>query len=73
MLMDKVSHRPGDWVLIQAAASGTGVAALQIARLHGLRVIAVAGHIGRDVGQHQPAQIGPDPDMRGQSRLRRHR
>jgi NADPH:quinone reductase-like Zn-dependent oxidoreductase len=43
MLMDKVSHRPGDWVLIQAAASGTGIAALQIARLHGLRVIAVAG------------------------------
>ncbi|MCB1046426.1 MAG: zinc-binding dehydrogenase [Calditrichaeota bacterium] len=43
MLNDKVSHRPGDWVLIQAAASGTGIAALQIARLHGLRVIAVAG------------------------------
>lgn len=43
MLMAKAHHRPGDWVLIQAAASGTGIAALQIARLHGLRVLAVAG------------------------------
>ena len=43
MLADKVRLRPGDWVLIQAAASGTGVAALQIARLFGARVIATAG------------------------------
>lgn len=43
MLTRKVALRPGDWVLIQAAASGTGVAALQIARLFGARVIASAG------------------------------
>jgi NADPH:quinone reductase-like Zn-dependent oxidoreductase len=42
MLTRKVSLHPGDWVLIQAAASGTGVAALQIARLFGARVIATA-------------------------------
>lgn len=43
MLRRKVDLKPGDAVLIQAAASGTGVAALQIARLHGARVVATAG------------------------------
>jgi NADPH:quinone reductase-like Zn-dependent oxidoreductase len=43
MLCEKVSMKPGDWVLVQAAASGTGLAALQIARLFGARVIATAG------------------------------
>lgn len=43
MLARKVSLKPGDAVLIQAAASGTGVAALQMARLFGARVMATAG------------------------------
>ncbi len=43
MLCDKVSLKPGDWVLVQAAASGTGLAAVQIARLFGANVIATAG------------------------------
>ncbi|MDP2360660.1 MAG: zinc-binding dehydrogenase [bacterium] len=43
MLARKVALAPGDWVLIQAAASGTGLAALQIARLFGARVLATAG------------------------------
>ncbi len=43
MLIDKVSHKLDDWVLVQAAASGTGIAAVQIAQMHGLRVIATAG------------------------------
>lgn len=43
MLCDKVSLKPGDWVLVQAAASGTGLAAVQIARLFGAKVIATAG------------------------------
>ena len=43
MLAGKVRLAPGDWVLIQAAGGGTGVAALQIARLFGARVIATAG------------------------------
>ncbi|MCB1007499.1 MAG: zinc-binding dehydrogenase, partial [Acidobacteria bacterium] len=33
----------GDTVLVQGAGSGVGVAAIQIARLHGARVIATAG------------------------------
>ncbi|WP_158241887.1 type I polyketide synthase [Tabrizicola sp. TH137] len=33
----------GDWVLIHGAAGGVGLAAIQIARLRGLRVIATAG------------------------------
>ncbi|MDI3317015.1 MAG: zinc-binding dehydrogenase [Bacillota bacterium] len=35
--------RPSDTVLVLAAGSGIGVAALQIARLHGARVLAAAG------------------------------
>jgi NADPH:quinone reductase-like Zn-dependent oxidoreductase len=42
MLTRKVDLRPGQWVLVQAAASGTGVAAVQIARLFGARVVAAA-------------------------------
>ncbi|MBM3516453.1 MAG: zinc-binding dehydrogenase [Alphaproteobacteria bacterium] len=33
----------GEWVLVNAAGSGVGSAAVQIARLHGARVIASAG------------------------------
>jgi NADPH:quinone reductase-like Zn-dependent oxidoreductase len=43
MLARKARPEPGDWVLVQAGASGTGVAAIQIARLFGARVIATAG------------------------------
>jgi len=43
MLVRKVALRPGQWVLVQAAASGTGMAAVQIARLLGAHVVAAAG------------------------------
>lgn len=43
MLVDKAAVRPGETVLVQGAGSGVGVAAVQIARLHGARVIATAG------------------------------
>ena len=43
MLTQKVRLKPGDAVLVQAAASGTGVAAVQVARLFGARVLATAG------------------------------
>jgi NADPH:quinone reductase-like Zn-dependent oxidoreductase len=43
MLVDKAAVRPGETVLVHGAASGVGVAAIQIARLHGARVIATAG------------------------------
>jgi NADPH:quinone reductase-like Zn-dependent oxidoreductase len=42
MLTKKAPVRPGDDVLVMAAGSGVGVAAVQIAKLHGARVIATA-------------------------------
>ena len=43
MLVNKAKVQPGDTVLVVAASSGVGSAAVQIARLHGARVIATAG------------------------------
>jgi len=43
MLVANCQIRPGDWVLVLAAGSGVGVAAIQIAKLHNATVIAAAG------------------------------
>ena len=43
MLVTKAGIRRGEDVLVLAAGSGVGQAAIQIARLHGARVIATAG------------------------------
>lgn len=43
MLRTRARVRPGEIVLVQAAGSGVGTAAIQIARLLGARVIATAG------------------------------
>lgn len=43
MLVVRANIQPGMDVLVQAAGSGVGSAAIQIARLHGARVIATAG------------------------------
>lgn len=43
MLVTKCQVRPGEVVLVLAAGSGVGVAAVQIAKLHGAIVIAAAG------------------------------
>lgn len=43
MLMTRGALRQGDTVLVLAAGSGVGQAAIQIARLHGARVFATAG------------------------------
>ena len=43
MVVDKLGVRPGDDVLVMAAGSGVSVAAIQIAKLFGERVIATAG------------------------------
>ncbi|MBV8758813.1 MAG: zinc-binding dehydrogenase [Deltaproteobacteria bacterium] len=43
MVVHKARVAPGDTVLVQGAGSGVGVAAIQIAKLHGARVIATAG------------------------------
>lgn len=42
MLVGRARVRPGDKVLVQAGASGVGVFAIQVARLHGARVAATA-------------------------------
>lgn len=42
MLTRKAPIQPGDEVLVIAAGSGVGVAAVQIAKLHGARVLATA-------------------------------
>jgi 2-desacetyl-2-hydroxyethyl bacteriochlorophyllide A dehydrogenase len=42
MLTNRVTVRPGDWVLVIGAASGVGSAAIQIARQLGGRVMATA-------------------------------
>jgi NADPH:quinone reductase-like Zn-dependent oxidoreductase len=43
MLVNKCAVKPSDTVLVVAASSGVGSAAVQIARAHGARVIATAG------------------------------
>jgi NADPH:quinone reductase-like Zn-dependent oxidoreductase len=59
MVVHKGRVQPGDVVLVQGAGSGIGVAAIQIAKLHGARVIATAGtdekleaakRLGADIG-----------------------
>ncbi len=57
MLISRASLRAGETVLVLAAGSGVGQAAIQIARLHGARVIATAGSDdklarARDLGAH---------------------
>lgn len=43
MLVAQAQVQPGDWVLVLAAGSGVGVAAVQIAKLFGANIIAAAG------------------------------
>ncbi len=43
MILTRAQLRVGETVLVNAAGSGVGVAAIQIAKLHGARVIASAG------------------------------
>ncbi len=55
MLFRRVGLKPGDDVLVQAAGSGVGSAAIQIAKLAGARVIATAGSdaklkLGQELG-----------------------
>ena len=42
-LVLRAKVREGEWVLVHAAAGGVGLAAVQIARALGARVIATAG------------------------------
>ena len=47
MVVHKARAAPGDTVLVHGTGSGIGTAAIQIARLHGARVIATAGSAGK--------------------------
>ena len=42
-LLQKGRLQPGEWVLIHGAAGGIGIAAIQVAKLFGAKVIATAG------------------------------
>jgi len=57
MLVERARVRPGLDVLIQAAGSGVSSAALQIAKLHGARVIVTAGS---DAKLEQARALGAD-------------
>ncbi len=47
MLFTRTTVRPGEDVLVHAAGSGVGIAAIQLARLAGARVITTAGSDGK--------------------------
>ncbi|TFK44713.1 hypothetical protein BDQ12DRAFT_673439 [Crucibulum laeve] len=52
-LVGRAELKPGDWVLVTAAAGGVGIAAVQIAKALGAKVIAAAGSAAKlDVAKH---------------------
>lgn len=57
MLVEKGGVRPGHTVLVHAAGSGVSSAAIQIAKLHGARVIAT---VGSDAKTERARQLGAD-------------
>jgi len=57
MLVARARVHPGDDVLVHAGGSGVGVAAIQIAKLHGARVITTAGS---DAKLKRARDIGAD-------------
>jgi NADPH:quinone reductase-like Zn-dependent oxidoreductase len=62
MLVRQARVRAGEWVVVMAAGSGIGTAAVQIARLHGARVAAVAGS---DAKLARAKSLGPEALLRG--------
>jgi NADPH:quinone reductase-like Zn-dependent oxidoreductase len=57
MLVEKARVRPGQTVLVQAAGSGVSSAAIQIAKLHGARVIATTS---TDAKMERARALGAD-------------
>jgi NADPH:quinone reductase-like Zn-dependent oxidoreductase len=57
MVVEKARVRPGQTVLVQAAGSGVSSAAIQIAKLHGARVIATTSS---DVKAERARALGAD-------------
>ncbi|MCP5120783.1 MAG: zinc-binding dehydrogenase, partial [bacterium] len=65
MLVERARLRPGEDVLVQAAGSGVGIAAIQIAKLWGARVLATAS---TDAKLDKARQIGADEVINYQER-----
>lgn len=63
MLVRQGGVRRGAWVLVMAAGSGIGTAAVQIAKLHGARVIAVAGS---EAKLQKARELGADVAVRSE-------
>jgi len=62
MLTDRVTVRPGDWVLVMGGASGVGSAAIQIARGLGARVLSTGStEAKRDLARRLGAEAVVDP------------
>ena len=57
MLVEKAQIQPGEWVLVNSAGSGVGIAAIQIATLFGGRVIATAS---TEVKRRKGLEIGAE-------------
>ena len=57
MVVRKARVSPSDTILVHGAGSGIGVAAIQIAKLHGARVIATAGNAAK---LERAKQLGAD-------------
>jgi NADPH:quinone reductase-like Zn-dependent oxidoreductase len=57
MLARRAAIQPGEWVLVHAGGSGVGVAAIQIAKLFGCRVIATAS---TEAKRERARQLGAD-------------
>jgi NADPH:quinone reductase len=56
-LKDRGQLAPGEWLLVHAAASGVGMAAIQLGRAFGARVIATAGSAEKlDFARRQGAE-----------------
>lgn len=46
-LTDRAGLQPGEWLLVHAGASGVGMAAIQLGRALGARIVATAGSQGK--------------------------
>jgi NADPH2:quinone reductase len=60
-IVDRASARPGETILVHGGSGGVGIAAIQIGRAMGLRVLATAGtERGRDLVLQQGAHLAFD-------------
>ena len=60
-LKDRANLKPGEWLLVHAGASGTGMSAIQLGRAFGARVIATAGAVEKlDFARRQGAEHALD-------------